>query len=99
MPGRGRRNNQCRLILHCFDFRYPAWGTPPGLASSIVCPMGDCTTQERRDDGKQHLTWGDRTREGNIPKTFDNPPAGGLHHWVPEPAEALAKVKPQHYKG
>ena len=54
---------------------------------------------ERRDDGKEHLTWGDRTRAGNIPKTFDDPLAGGLHHWVPEPAEALAKVKPRHYKG
>ncbi|MBK8581932.1 MAG: NAD-dependent dihydropyrimidine dehydrogenase subunit PreA [Flavobacteriales bacterium] len=66
---------------------------------SIVCPVEDCITMERRDDGKQHLTWGDRTREGNLPKTFDDPLAGGLHHWVPEPAEALAKVKPRHYKG
>ena len=66
---------------------------------SIVCPVEDCITMERRDDGKQHLTWGDRTRAGNIPKTFDDPLAGGLHHWVPEPAEALAKVKPRHYKG
>ncbi len=66
---------------------------------SIVCPVEECITMERRDDGKQHLTWGDRTREGNIPKTFDDPLAGGLHHWVPEPAEALAKVKPRHYKG
>ncbi|MGV9013664.1 MAG: NAD-dependent dihydropyrimidine dehydrogenase subunit PreA [Flavobacteriales bacterium] len=66
---------------------------------SIVCPVEDCITMERRDDGKQHLTWGDRTRAGNIPKTFDDPLAGGLHHWVPEPAEALAKIKPRHYKG
>ena len=66
---------------------------------SIVCPVEECITMERRDDGKEHLTWGDRTRAGNIPKTFDDPLAGGLHHWVPEPAEALAKVKPRHYKG
>lgn len=66
---------------------------------SIVCPVEDCITMERRDDGKEHLTWGDRTRAGNIPKTFDDPLAGGLHHWVPEPAEALAKMKPRHYKG
>ncbi len=66
---------------------------------SIVCPVEECITMERRDDGKQHLTWGDRTREGNIPKTFDDPLAGGLHHWVPEPADALAKEKPRHYKG
>ncbi|MFZ1617669.1 MAG: NAD-dependent dihydropyrimidine dehydrogenase subunit PreA, partial [Flavobacteriales bacterium] len=66
---------------------------------SIVCPVEDCITMERRDDGKEHLTWGDRTRAGNIPKTFDDPLAGGLHHWVPEPAEALAKMKPRHYRG
>jgi len=59
----------------------------------------DCITMERRDDGKQHLTWGERTAAGNIPKTFDDPLAGGLHHWVPEPAEALVKKKPRHYKG
>jgi len=66
---------------------------------SLVCPVEDCITMERRDDGKQHLTWGERTATGNIPKTFDDPLAGGLHHWVPEPAEALAKKKPRHYKG
>ncbi|MCC6938916.1 MAG: NAD-dependent dihydropyrimidine dehydrogenase subunit PreA [Flavobacteriales bacterium] len=66
---------------------------------SIVCPVEECITMERKDDGKQHLTWGDRTRAGNIPKTFDDPLAGGLHHWVPEPAEALVKKKPRHYKG
>ncbi|MBL7946631.1 MAG: NAD-dependent dihydropyrimidine dehydrogenase subunit PreA [Flavobacteriales bacterium] len=66
---------------------------------SLVCPVEDCITMERRDDGKEHLTWGERTAAGNIPKTFDDPLAGGLHHWVPEPAEALAKKKPRHYKG
>ncbi|MBX2981089.1 MAG: NAD-dependent dihydropyrimidine dehydrogenase subunit PreA [Flavobacteriales bacterium] len=66
---------------------------------AIVCPVEECITMERRDDGKEHLTWGDRTRDRNIPKTFDDPLAGGLHHWVPEPAEALAKVKPRHYRG
>ncbi|MEO8588483.1 MAG: NAD-dependent dihydropyrimidine dehydrogenase subunit PreA [Flavobacteriales bacterium] len=66
---------------------------------SLVCPVEECITMERRDDGKQHLTWGERTAAGNIPKTFDDPLAGGLHHWVPEPAEALVKKKPRHYKG
>ena len=50
---------------------------------SIVCPVEDCITMERRDDGKEYLTWGDRTRAGNIPKTFDDELAGGRHHWVP----------------
>ncbi|MBL0127135.1 MAG: NAD-dependent dihydropyrimidine dehydrogenase subunit PreA [Flavobacteriales bacterium] len=66
---------------------------------SIVCPVEECITMERKDDGKEHLTWGQRTAAGNIPKTFDDPLAGGLHHWVPEPAEALVKKKPRHYKG
>lgn len=66
---------------------------------SLVCPVEDCITMERRDDGKQHLTWGERTAAGNIPKSFNDDLAGGLHHWVPEPADALAKKKPRHYKG
>ncbi len=66
---------------------------------SLVCPVEECITMERRDDGKEHLTWGERTAAGNIPKTFDDPLAGGLHHWVPEPAEALVTKKPRHYKG
>lgn len=66
---------------------------------SLVCPVEDCITMERRDDAKQHLTWGERTATGNIPKSFNDELAGGLHHWVPEPAEALAKKKPRHYKG
>ena len=45
---------------------------------SIVCPVEDCITMERKDDGKEHLTWGDRTRAGNIPMTFDDPLAGGF---------------------
>ena len=66
---------------------------------SLVCPVEDCISMERRDDGKEHLTWGERTAAGNIPKTFNDELAGGLHHWVPEPAEALVKKKPRHYKG
>ncbi|HRH70018.1 MAG TPA: NAD-dependent dihydropyrimidine dehydrogenase subunit PreA [Flavobacteriales bacterium] len=66
---------------------------------SLVCPVEDCITMERRDDAKQHLTWAERTAAGNIPKTFNDELAGGLHHWVPEPGEALAKKKPRHYKG
>lgn len=64
---------------------------------SLVCPVEDCITMQRRDDGTQHLTWGERTRAGNIPTTFDDELAGGRHHWVPEPADALKKLKPIHY--
>ncbi|CAN5681642.1 NAD-dependent dihydropyrimidine dehydrogenase subunit PreA [soil metagenome] len=65
---------------------------------SLVCPVEGCITMERKDDGKEHLTWKERTLNGNIPKTFNDELAGGLHHWVPEPSEALVKKKPLHYK-
>lgn len=65
---------------------------------SVVCPVEGCITMERRDSGKENLTWKERTLAGNIPKTFNDELAGGLHHWVPEPEEALKKVLPKHYK-
>lgn len=64
---------------------------------SLVCPVESCITMERRDDQQQHLTWKERTLEGNIPKTFNDPLAGGLHHWVPEPMDAFKTKKPGHY--
>ena len=65
---------------------------------SLVCPVEECITMERRDDGKETLTWKDRTLAGNIPVDFDDELAGGRHHWVPEPGEALTKKLPLHYK-
>lgn len=65
---------------------------------SLVCPVEQCITMQRRDDGTQHLTWQERTVAGNVPTTFDDELAGGLHHWVPEPAAALEKTLPLHYK-
>lgn len=65
---------------------------------SLVCPVENCIEMQRRDDGKQTLTWKDRTLAGDIPTTFNDELAGGLHHWVPEPAAALSKKKPLHYK-
>jgi len=64
---------------------------------SLVCPVEDCITMDRRDDGKEQLTWKDRTLAGNIPTTFDDPLAGGLHHWVPNPEDAFETKKPVHY--
>ena len=46
---------------------------------------------ERRDDGNQHITWKERTANDDIPATFNDERAGGLGHWVPEPAAALEK--------
>jgi dihydropyrimidine dehydrogenase (NAD+) subunit PreA len=65
---------------------------------SLVCPVEGCITMERRDDGKESLTWKERTLAGNIPTKFNDNLAGGLHHWVPKPDEALTKEKPQHYR-
>lgn len=65
---------------------------------SLVCPVEDCITMDRKDDGKEHITWKDRTIKGKIPLEFNDDLAGGLHHWVPEPEEALNKIKPLHYQ-
>lgn len=60
---------------------------------SLVCPVEQCITMERTDDGTQHLTWKERTAAGNIPTEFNDERAGGRHHWVPEPAAALGKER------
>lgn len=65
---------------------------------SLVCPVEGCITMDRKDDGKEHLTWKDRTLAGDIPKVFNDPLAGGLHHEVPSPLSALEKEKPLHYR-
>jgi len=66
---------------------------------SLVCPVESCITMDRRDDGKESLTWKQRAEDNNIPLTFDDQLAGGLHHWVPEPLAAFDTKKPMHYKG
>jgi len=66
---------------------------------SLVCPVEECITMERRDSGKTSVTWSERTMAGHIPDDFEDELAGGLHHWVPDPLDALNKRKPKHYKG
>src|SRR6201986_3553045 len=39
---------------------------------SLVCPVEGCITMDQVDDGKEHLTWKERTLAGNIPKTFND---------------------------
>lgn len=64
---------------------------------SLVCPVEHCITMERRDDGSAVETWEHRTEAGNIPTSFDDKLAGGLHHVLPEPSVALQVKKPRHY--
>lgn len=56
---------------------------------SLVCPVESCITMEKRDSGKEHLTWDELVEAGGAPDTFDDPRAGGNGHHVPEPARAL----------
>jgi len=61
---------------------------------SLVCPVEECITMERRDDGTEHLTWKERSDNNNIPTTFNDELAGGRGHWIPKPEDAL---KTGHY--
>jgi len=58
---------------------------------SLVCPVENCVTMVRKDDGKEVVTWKDRTDEGNIPTTWNDNLAGGVGHYVPKPRDALQK--------
>jgi dihydropyrimidine dehydrogenase (NAD+) subunit PreA len=60
---------------------------------SLVCPVEDCITMDRRDDGTEHLTWKERTEADDIPLEFNDERAGGRHHWVPAPSAALGKER------
>ena len=60
---------------------------------SLVCPVEDCITMDRTDDGTQHLTWKQRAAAGTAPTEFEDDKAGGRHHWVPAPSAALGKER------
>jgi len=60
---------------------------------SLVCPVEECITMVRKDDGKQHETWKDYMATGKAPTSFNDDRAGGKGHWVPEPATGLRKQK------
>lgn len=64
---------------------------------SLVCPVENCITMQRRDDGSATESWKQRTDTNMIPTTFDDSRAGGLHHTLPDPGEALKVIKPKHY--
>jgi dihydropyrimidine dehydrogenase (NAD+) subunit PreA len=58
---------------------------------SLICPVENCITMVRKDDGNEHLTWRQRTEANDVPTTFDDALAGGNSHTVPAPLEALKK--------
>ncbi len=58
---------------------------------SLICPVEECITMEKVDDGTQHETWEDRTLACTIPTTFDDERAGGREHYVPAPTDAFKK--------
>jgi len=64
---------------------------------SLVCPVEDCITMERTDDGTQHKTWAQLSDTNAIPDSFNDARAGGVHHEVPKVADALTVKKPKHY--
>ena len=60
---------------------------------SLVCPVEQCITMDRTDDGTQHLTWKERIAAGTAPTEFNDEHAGGRYHWVPAPSAALGKER------
>ena len=60
---------------------------------SLVCPVEECITMVDVTENKSHESWSDYMNNGKAPTTFDDDRAGGKHHWVPEPKDALKKRK------
>lgn len=56
---------------------------------SLVCPVEECITMVRKDDGSQFENWKDYANTGKAPTTFNDDRAGGKGHWVPEPTAGL----------
>ncbi|MEM7040639.1 MAG: 4Fe-4S dicluster-binding protein, partial [Bacteroidota bacterium] len=56
---------------------------------SLVCPVEECITMDRRDDGTKHETWAERTIACQIPDSWNDERATGVGHYVPAPVEAL----------
>ncbi len=61
---------------------------------SLVCPVDNCITMERRDDITAPAeTWADYAAKDKAPTTFNDQRGGGVGHWNPTPKEAWDKRK------
>ncbi|MEK7254560.1 MAG: 4Fe-4S dicluster-binding protein, partial [Bacteroidota bacterium] len=58
---------------------------------SLVCPVENCITMVRTDDGSRTENWKDYVASDKAPVTFNDERAGGKGHWVPEPVAALGE--------
>ncbi|MCO6475507.1 MAG: NAD-dependent dihydropyrimidine dehydrogenase subunit PreA [Phaeodactylibacter sp.] len=56
---------------------------------SLVCPVENCITMVRKDDGSTHESWKDYMDSGKAPTEFNDKRAGGHGHWIPEPKAGL----------
>jgi dihydropyrimidine dehydrogenase (NAD+) subunit PreA len=61
---------------------------------SLVCPVDNCITMERRDDITAPAeTWADYSAKDKAPTTFNDQRGGGVGHWNPTPKDAWDKRK------
>ena len=56
---------------------------------SLVCPVESCITMVEIDQGQASESWTDYVEQGRAPDSFEDERAGGKHHWVPDPKDAL----------
>lgn len=56
---------------------------------SLVCPVENCITMVRKDDGSRQESWKDYMAAGKAPTGFNDERAGGHGHWIPEPKAGL----------
>ena len=56
---------------------------------SHVCPVEECITMVRRDDGSKDENWKEYMAADKAPTTFEDQRAGGVGHYIPAPSDAL----------
>lgn len=60
---------------------------------SHVCPVDECITMVRKDDGSRVESWQDFMDADKAPVEFEDQRAGGVGHYVPAPTDALKHRK------